>query len=188
VITCATGASLDWTALPARLNFAPLLHELLSGTMSSGDEWMNLTVGDELHVPARLEVTAAPVLKDPQQADVIMEQSTGAAGQVTYHSRPLSKPGVYTLITGSTKMPIAVNVPGAPENETSEADIRPIDQNAIRTALGDIDIAFERDELPAVAEHNEIGNDFGWSMMMIVLAMVGLECFLAMRFGHYRRT
>lgn len=188
VITFATGASLDWTALPARLNFAPLLHELLSGTMSSGDEWMNLSVGEQLRIPARVQLTSAPVLKDPQQADVVMEQSVGSSGQITYHSRPLAKPGLYTLITGNTKIPIAVNVPTTAEGETPEADVRPIDQTAIRKALGDIDVAFERDQLPAVAERNEIGNDFGWSMMMIVLAMVGVECFLAMRFGHYRRT
>jgi Mg-chelatase subunit ChlD len=188
VITFATGASLDWTALPARLNFAPLLHELLSGTMSSGDEWMNLSVGQELRIPARVQLTSAPVLKDPQQADLVMEQATSPGGQITYHSRPIMKPGLYTLITGNTKMPIAVNVPSAGENETPEADIRPIDQNAIRKALGDIEIAFERDQLPAAADRNSAGNDFGWSMMMIVLGVVGLECFLAMRFGHYRRT
>jgi hypothetical protein len=165
-----------------------LLHELLSGTMSSGDEWMNLSVGEELRVPARVQLTAAPVLKDAQQGDIVMEQSVGTGGQVTYHSRPLAKPGLYTLITGQTKMPIAVNVPAAPEDQTSEADVRPIEQNVIRQALGGIDIAFERDQLPAVAERNDIGNDFGWTMMVIVLAMVGLECFLAMRFGHYRRT
>jgi len=156
--------------------------------MSSGDEWMNLSVGDELRIPARIQLTSAPVLKDPQQADLVMEQSTGAGGQITYHSRPIGKPGIYTLITGSAKVPIAVNVPSAGENETPEADVRPVDQNAIRKALGEIEIAFERDQLPAVAERNSAGNDFGWSMMMVVLGMVGLECFLAMRFGHYRRT
>ena len=93
---------------------------------------------------------------------------------------------MYTLITGSTKMPIAVNVP-ARRRRDLEADVRTVDQNAIRKALGDIDIEFERDQLPAIADRNEAGNDFGWSVMMIVLAMVGLECFLAMRFGHYKR-
>lgn len=188
VIVCATSASLEWTALPGRLNFAPLLHELLSGTMSSGDEWMNLSVGEELRIPARIQLTAAPMLKDPQQADIVMEQSTAPGGQITYHSRPLAQPGMYTLITGNTKMPIAVNVPAARQGEISEADIRPIESSAMRKALGDIDIQFERDQLPALANRNEAGNDFGWSMMIIVLAMVGLECFLAMRFGHYKRA
>jgi hypothetical protein len=128
------------------------------------------------------------VLKDPQQADIVMEQTTAPGGQITYHSRPLARPGMYSLITGNTKVPVAVNVPTAGERETPEADIRPIDQNAIRKALGDIDMQFERDQLPAIADRSEAGNDFGWSMMIIVLAMVGLECFLAMRFGHYRRS
>jgi len=27
----------------------------------------------------------------------------------------------------------------------------------------------------------------GWNVMVIVLALVALECFLAMRFGHFKR-
>ena len=31
-------------------------------------------------------------------------------------------------------------------------------------------------------------NDLGWSVMAIVLALVAAECFMAMTFGHYRRS
>jgi hypothetical protein len=75
---------------------------------------------------------------------------------------------------------VAVNVPD------DEADIRPLDNPAIRSALGDIDLTLADDQLPAVASQ-QTGSDFGWTFMLVVLALVGLECFLAMRFGHYRR-
>src|SRR5206468_1459694 len=118
--------------------------ELLSGTISAGDAWMNLTVGESLRVPPSLQLGAAPVLKDPQQVDVVIEQSTAPSGEALYHSRPLLKPGIYFLVTGNTKYPIAVNVPA------EEADIRTVDSSALRKSLGDVDIAFERDQLPAV--------------------------------------
>jgi hypothetical protein len=31
------------------------------------------------------------------------------------------------------------------------------------------------------------GNDFGWPFMLIGAMLVAAECFMAMRFGHYRR-
>jgi Mg-chelatase subunit ChlD len=182
VLVISTSAYVDWSTLPAKLNFAPLVHELLSGTMSSGDSWMNLNVGDELRTPPGLQVSAAPVLKDPQQAEVILEQASTPEGQSFYRSRPLRLPGVYTLITGTTKLPIAVNVP------SNEADIRPMDDAAIRKVLGEIDIDFQADQVPPPAQHADSANDFGWSVMIIVLGLVGTECFLAMRFGHYKRT
>jgi len=31
------------------------------------------------------------------------------------------------------------------------------------------------------------GNDWSWSFMALVFLLAGVECYLAMRFGHYRR-
>ena len=58
---------------------------------------------------------------------------------------------------------------------------------AIRKALGDIDVRLSGDELPAGALARDESTDLGWSLMLIVLALVAGECFMAMRFGHYRR-
>jgi hypothetical protein len=180
VVFVSTTANADWTSLPAKPAYVALMHELLAGSVSSGDTWMNLVVGDELQIPAALRMTAAPTLKDANQGEIALEQ-TNVNGAPTYHSRPIAKPGLYTLATGERSIPIAVNVPG------DEADVRAVDSSVIRKALGDIDIDFEADQLPPLTEAETAGNDFGWSVMTIVLAMVGLECFLAMKFGHYKR-
>jgi hypothetical protein len=161
--------------------YVALMHELLSGSVRSGDEWMNLLVGQEMEMPSSMRLTTTPTLKDPQQAEVVLEQVTSKDGRATYKTRPLAKPGLYTLSTGSRTIPIAVNVPG------DEADIRPVDDAAIRVALGGIDINFETDQLPPMASDRTHGNDYGWSIMTIVLVLVGAECFLAMMFGHYKR-
>jgi hypothetical protein len=34
----------------------------------------------------------------------------------------------------------------------------------------------------------QTGNDLGWTLMMLVLMLAAVECYLAMRFGHYRRA
>lgn len=170
-----------WTALPVKLAYPSLVHEMLSGSVGGGDAWMNVAVGQPLLVPPGVQMTSAPVLRDPMQVEVAMEQQVGEDGRSLYRSRPLSRPGLYTLLTGSRSIPVAVNVPAA------EADIRPLDPAAIRKALGEIDLASEGDSLPPIEADRREGNDFGWSVMIVVLAVVGLECFLAMQFGHYRR-
>jgi Mg-chelatase subunit ChlD len=182
VVFVSTSGGPEWSSLPVKSNFAPLVHELLAGSMTAGDAWMNLTVGDELRIPPSVQLTAAPVLRDPDQVELAVEQATLSNGQSVYRSRALAKPGLYTLLTGPTKYPIAVSVP------PDEADIRPLDGPRIRRALGNIEIDLEGDQLPPVVQPDDAGNDFGWSFMLAVLGLVGAECFLAMRFGHYRRT
>jgi len=104
-----------------------------------------------------------------------------ADGQSVYRSKPILKPGVYTLNIGQANIPIAVNVPA------EEADIRNLPFEEIRKRLGDIEMTNYGDSLPAEALSRDEGNDLGWSVMTIVLILVGAECYMAMRFGHYRR-
>lgn len=180
VVFFSTSANADWTNLPAKVAYLTLMHELLAGSVASGDRWLNLNVGETLEIPASVPITATPALKDAHQVDFVLDQVTASDGRSVYRSRPLLKPGVYSLATGTRKIPVAVNVPD------DEADIRPIDGAAIRKALGDIDLTLEGAELPPLGAQTA-GRDFGWTAMVIVLALVGLECLLAMKFGHYRR-
>lgn len=179
VVFVSTTANAEWTTFPAKPAYVAMIHEMLAGAVGSGDRWLNLTVGDSLEIPPTVQLTATPTLKDAQQADVVLEQR-GDGGPPVYRSRPLTRPGMYTLSTGARRFPVAVNVPD------DEADIRPLDNSAIRKALGDIEVVLLDDQLPPL-ESQQSGSDFGWSLMLIVLGLVGLECFLAMRFGHYKR-
>lgn len=176
-----SSANWEWTYLPAKPAYVALMHELLAGNVTSGDRWLNKLVGEQLEIPPTVQLTGVPTMKDPQQVDIILDQVQTPDGRHVYRSRALARPGVYMLSTGSRTMPVAVNVP------SEEADIRLLDANALRSALGDIELAQFEDELPPIQESETAGNDFGWSVMVIVLALVGLECFLAMQFGHYKR-
>jgi hypothetical protein len=131
-------------------------------------------------VPAGLRLSSVPTLLDPTKKPVPIEAVT-QDGQTFYRSKPLEKPGLYQLSTGAKVMPVAVNVP------SDEADVRLLPPDAVKKALGDIDVQLVGDELPPSALAKEDGLDFGWPLMLIVLGLVAAECFMAMRFGHYRR-
>jgi hypothetical protein len=181
VIFVSTTANDEWQSFCAKPSYLVLMHELLTGSVSSGDRWMNLLVGQPLEIPPNVTLTATPTLKDANQTDIVLDQTRVGTGPALYRSRPLAKPGLYTLTTGQRKIPIAVNVPD------DEADIRTLDDAALTRAMGDAPMEFEGDQLPSLASSNDAGNDYGWSVMVLVLLLVGFECFLAMRLGHYRR-
>lgn len=181
VVFVSTTANADWTSLPGKLNYVALVNELLAGSINAGDAWMNLTVGQRLEVPATVKLTATPSLVDPEAKAIALEPTTGADGSVEYHSPILEVPGVYTLTTGGGNVPIAVNVPA------EEADVQTIDDLAIKNALGGIDLTMAGDSVVQRPESATAGNDLGWNVMVVVLALVAVEAFLAMRFGHYRR-
>jgi len=181
VVTVTTSASSEWNSLPQRPAYPVLLHELLAGTVSVGDRWMNLLVGQCLDVPPDLKLTAAPVLTDSSGKQIPLEAVPGDDGRVFYRSRAIDKPGLYQLNTGMTVLPIAVNVPA------DEADVRVLPVEAVRKALGDIDLAVFGDSLSEAEMARDDGSDLGWSIMAVVLALAAVECFMAMKFGHQRK-
>ena len=187
VIWLSTTANDDWTDFPAHLAYMPLMQELLAHSVKSGTYWMNLEVGQPLVIPPSVRMTAAPTLTDPNEKPVVLEAQTvpgqGAAGSSTiYRSVPLTLPGRYQLSLGNATIPVAVNVP------RDEADVRTLNDQAIRHDLGDIDMTLEGDQPPSEAQVVQAGRDWGWDLMVIVLVLLGAEAFMAMRFGHWRRT
>lgn len=183
VVFVSTTASADWTSLPAKPAYVTLVHELLAGSVTTGDRWMNLTVGESLTVPSSLRLGAAPTLRDATQKDVVLTVAQTADGQTVYRSAALSAPGVYTLSTGQRTYPIAVNVPD------NEADVRTLDDAGLKAAFGDVDVEFFPDQLPApTVASTDSGFDYGWPLMAMLLVLVCAECLMAMRFGHYRKA
>jgi len=185
VVFFASTADAEWTNLPAKPAYVALIHEIVAGTVAGTERWMNRTVGQRIDIPSGVILNGAPVVRAQQSgantpADIPLEQITRADGTRVWSSAPIDKPGVYNVISGERSIPVSVNLP------TDSADVRPLNNDAVRAALGNIDIEATGAELPAVADASPQGNDFGWSVMTIVLILLGVECFLAMRFSHER--
>ena len=83
---------------------------------------------------------------------------------------------------GTKSAPVAVNVPAG------EADVRTVPDAAVREALGGIDVSLLGSELPPEAAVADGGKDMSWTFMLLVLALLAVECVMAMHFGHYRRS
>ncbi len=182
IVFFASTADAEWTSFPAKPAYVALMHEIIAGTVAGSERWMNLEVGQRVQVPQTIALSGTPLLRDVQKnADQPLEQVTRPDGSSTWQSAPIEQPGVYRIVSGDLSVPVSVNVPAA------EADIRPLANEAIKSALGDIEMDTLGAELPPEASTKNEGNDFGWSLLTVVLALLGAECLLAMRFGHYRK-
>ena len=139
-------------------------------------------------IPPSIQLTGNPELRDAAQIEYPMELQTVSDansvfyGQSAYVSKPLEKPGIYSLSTGAQDYKIAVNVPAA-----VEADVRTVDDAEVKKTLGDVDMQMLGDSVPAEAAAAEQGKDLGWGFMVLVFVLLGMECVMAMRFGHHKR-
>jgi hypothetical protein len=182
IVFCSTSANADWTTFPSNLSYTSAIHEMLSSGIRTGDWWLNLSVGEALTLPPSIRLPAPPRLRDPAGRPVEIRATQADGGGTVYRSDPLKRPGVYSLQLGTKRVPVAVNVPA------SEADIRTIPDASIRQALGGIELATLGPELPEEAAVADAGNDLSWVFMVLVLGLLGVECVMAMHFGHYRRA
>jgi hypothetical protein len=190
VVFYATSAdpNAEWTTFMPHPAYPALMHMLVLGTTSGNDSWMNVAVNTPLMIPPSIQMAAAPVLKDSNQTQYPMELQTISdpgsiyLGQSAYVSKPLARPGVYSLSVGTDNYKIAVNVPAA-----EEADVRTIDDAEVRKSLSDIDMTLQGDSVPAPSVQEQQGKDLGWAVMVAVFALLATECVMALRFGHHRR-
>ena len=159
-----------------------LLNHAVGDTRGGGLAWQTLEVGQNLRLPPTIEMPAPPTLASPTGESIELRREVGPEGAGTWISAPLEEPGVYQLSTGDRGWPVAVNLPA------NESDLRGMTQESVTAALGDVELQWLGDELPSqsIAEEDE-RPDFGWSLLLAVLLLAGLECFMAMRFGRHRR-
>ena len=177
-VTTAADPQMQWSNLSSRPVFVSLVHELLSHAAGGGDGWLNVAVGEPTVVPASAATGGVPTMTDPQGRAVRLERVEGGA----YQSQPLAEPGVYRVTAGPAAYPVAVNPPA------SESDVRPLAEAAIVEALGDIDVTFVAgDREAAQATEMTAGrDDFGWALLLAVLALAAAEALMATHFDRGR--
>ncbi|MDB5296635.1 MAG: hypothetical protein JWO31_2618 [Phycisphaerales bacterium] len=174
----------QWNELLGKPAWVQLVHELLAGGVRPADAWLNLTAGQSVEVPTSVKLAGQPELRDDAGTAIAVEATNDSASPVSYRSRPLAKPGVYQLKLGpAVTVPVAVNV------AADEADVRTIGNDAVRKALGDVQMTLLGDAIPpASALADQDGRDWAGPLLLGLLALLGIECVMAMRFGHYRRV
>lgn len=185
--TASPAVDRGWHELIGHGTWVQLLHELVAGAVSTKDGWMNLQAGQPLVIPNYVETTQPKLLDENKQAiaiDATAEpaQAGKPAKPAVWRSRPLTKPGVYSLeLRPTVTVPVAVNV------AADDADVRTVGNEGVRQALGGIAMTGLGDELPieAIVAAKD-GYDWAGQILLILLGLLGVECVMAMWFGRTR--
>jgi hypothetical protein len=170
VIFATIGADAQSTTLVARPAFVAMLHELLSFALGTSGDWRNLTTGERLVLPGSLSASA-PTLSDPDGASInlIFDAATRR-----WSSPPLSRAGVYRVLSGDSNEPVVVNVP------VRESDLTPVEWTTFVEALPGLRVNRASEQVESLASDRA---DFAWPLMLALLPLLGAESWYAMRLG-----
>jgi hypothetical protein len=191
--TCDT----DWTNLPQKPVFLPLMHETVSHLLRGIDPVRNLRVAEPYHrilrppeYGARFRLTRlshplysnldgfwTPPGREPQ---VLFGSSVGERFVLAFSGT--SESGVYQVERTDTQTPVdmfCVRVP------SDESDLSRISPEAIRRALPEFEFRYQSDELSSSPDaHKTDGPKEIWkALLWLVLALICLESYMAHRFS-----
>lgn len=179
VILCTTTANMDWTNLPAKGDYVSLVWDLLAYAWPGPRGEHNVLVGEAAVQPltarqSGLSATMAAPDGTRQTAEV-----RATSGEFVAVFDDPDVPGEYRLSVGPDSYRFAVNI------DPIESDLTPLTEEALRR-LVDADCGYWSD-VEAMIERRLRSpvQELGWIMLYAVFALLLLETFLSMKFGHH---
>ena len=163
------------------------MHMLVLGTTSGDDSWMNIEVESPLMIPPSVQITGTPVLRMSVRLNIRWSwkpfpiTNPCSIGQSAYRQQTAEEARHLFAVHGRGELQDRGKRSGGPGS--GRADDRRCGGAKV---LGDINVQMLGDSVPAQTVLAEQGRDLGWGVMLAVLVLLGLECVLAMRFGHQR--
>ncbi|MDP6152940.1 MAG: BatA domain-containing protein [Phycisphaeraceae bacterium] len=178
VILATTALDTQWTNLPTKPLFVPLMHETLRGLLgTSGDRpRLNaLVCGDQPELSARFEGAQRLTLTDDKAVSVELTR----VGSGLRASESLDRPGVYKTSPGSLE-PLAINV------SPTAADTRTYARDELAAWFNVFDnwrwlsVEAPADALEATTDRANIGRPLLWALLALIL----VEAAVARWFSH----
>jgi hypothetical protein len=177
VVYLGTAARVEWTNLPIKPLFLPMIARLTFAMAGAGREQQALTVGQPLRIPRR-GGEAVEVVR-PDGAVVRLRPQEGETGPLTYGDT--FAPGVYLArgAEGAGLGPIGFAVNPDPE----EADDTPEPAERLRAALGrdGVILASAREDIGRLTRRLREGTPLGGGFLLAALALLLLEGWLSNR-------
>ncbi|MDB6171962.1 MAG: Conserved hypothetical rane protein [Chthoniobacteraceae bacterium] len=184
VISCATAIDSDWSNLPTRSTYVPLLQRLVVYLASTIYPSRNLDVGKPviaLFPPA--EVGKKATLTNPEGITLDLPiVKKGERGVIEFGKT--ERPGLYTLAgPGGGPIHYVVNA------SRSESDLQKLSAKEIEdlATAHHITLVHNGTEYKALDHARRFGHEFWKPLLWALLALVFLEMILAQRFARPRR-
>lgn len=168
-----TSLNPDWSNLPLKGIFVPLMNRCMRYLASSGLEFnRGYTVGQELSFGLTADGGRADVqLEDPRGQRVkVTPQIRGGRPRVLYRDPQLS--GIYRLWADGKQVKLFSVNP-----DPGESDYTPLDQNELKDLLNPYKMVFVHPDegLDRVVQELRYGSELWWPLWVLVLILLGLE-------------
>ncbi len=192
VLLLAAALDADWTNLPTKPLFVPLLHETLRGVLGSSPRGIATTVaGDQPRLgagwadAASLRATDSDPPTNPAEADAAL--AVRPIGDVARTpAEALTRPGVYRALDAGDQ-PVGALL--AVNADAAAGDTRPASEQQVTQWLSGLG-PWQRLNLGGLAEQlaaRSLRPNIGWGLLWVVLALVLLETILARTASHAKR-
>jgi hypothetical protein len=180
VLLFASTADRDWTDFPAHPAFPVLLNEAVT-YLTTRDFDRSFTVGEPLVVPVAGQGAETNVLfRDPDGKERPV-QVTERDGRRAARFEPADLPGFYGMALPGREPSVllAVNV------DPVESDIRVLREPEFTAALKGLPVRLlpESEDVRAAIEQSRVGRELWRVPMVLGLAVLVIEAFLAHRFS-----
>ena len=176
VLQCAAPADADWSTLPGKPVYLPLMQRLVTYLAASVDPPRNLASGQKLVavLPADLAGGQA-VIEDPTGTRHQFE-ITRSGSRAIAEFDDTSRPGIYTLTTPGQPAGIyhfAVNL------DRRESDLLVLDERGVRELADEMDAAYVTsfEDYVALDRQRRYGIEYWKPLLYLLVAFLFLELF-----------
>ncbi len=180
VLVFGFSADMSWTNLPAKGDFVSLMVTAAHYVAQADASFRNILVGDAVRERITAAESSSPVRLEFERGRDLSVRLIPDEGGLVSESDRLEERGVYVLTTGERKIRWAVNV------DSAESDLRSADEETLRASTDAPIRVVESSKVESVGTSRQSFNEVGASMLLLVLAAVVLETWMATRFGGLR--
>jgi hypothetical protein len=176
-----TSANMDWTNLPAKGDFVSLMGNLVSNLTPRRGDRRNLSVGATLTEPLSATESAMPVQAVAPGGGAVPGKVAPVAGGLAFECGPIEEAGILRVAVGLDVRHFAVNV------DPADSDIRFAERESIERALGRRVVFLDSTSTSRAASAGGRSSEMAASVFGLVLALLVIEAFAAMRFSTHQR-
>jgi hypothetical protein len=180
VLLCTTTAGLDWTNLPAKGDYVALMHKCAAYLVREHGMHRNLLVGDGVREPLTAAQRGLPLRVITEEGTVMEPALVPEGDRLVIRHGVVERAGPITVSIGSVERVFAVNI------DPVESDPETVPPATLAEAVGDrarvVSGVHEEGDTPIRPKTTELGP----LLLSVVMLLLLLEMWLAMRFGSMR--
>lgn len=181
LILAASTAGISGNNMPYKPAYVPMVHQLVAYLAAGPTAQRNLRLGDALTARFDVKESGKPIRLTLPDGQTILQKTVLGADGVTLTYPETTQAGLYRLGFSGNEVAdaFAVQLP------SNEANLLSLDDAQVQAAVGAGKLQFARggQDIVSTIQRTRRGTEIWRTLVLLVVPLLFLESFLAMRFG-----